>query len=254
MIELHQFRPFWGLPNASPFCMKAETYLRYRGLPFRTVPSGPRRSPTGQIPFIVEDGQVVADSGAIIEHFEARQREPMDTSLDASQRAAAFFIRELMEDHLYWQITYMRWGDPAGWAVFKPDLVTYLPLFMRGPLLFAIRRKLLRRMRQRGLSPANPESAYDRGKQVLDALAAFLANQSYFLGERPRTLDMSVYAFLANIVDQPYSNPLQAHARRHGNLVAYCQRMRALCFPEYPPYRKVPDTPATGLRGSEATG
>src|SRR5690606_6218387 len=72
MIELHQFRPFWGLPNASPFCMKAETYLRYRGLPFRAVPSGPRRSPTGQIPFIVDDGQVIADSEAIIRHYEAR--------------------------------------------------------------------------------------------------------------------------------------------------------------------------------------
>lgn len=35
MIELHQFRPFWGLPNASPFCMKVETYLRFRGIPYK---------------------------------------------------------------------------------------------------------------------------------------------------------------------------------------------------------------------------
>lgn len=238
MIELHQFRPFWGLPNASPFCMKAETYLRYREIPYRPVPSGPRRSPTGQIPFIVEDGRVITDSEAIIQHFEARQPVHLDAGLAARERAAAFFLRELVEDRLYWQITYMRWADPAGWAVFKPDLVTKLPTFMRGPLLFGIRRTLLRRMRRRGLSPADPEGAYARGKRVLDALAGFLGDRPFFLGETPRTLDMSLYAFLANIIDQPYGNPLQEHARGHGNLVAYCRRMQELCFPDYPPVRK----------------
>ena len=235
MIELHQFRPFWGLPNASPFCMKVETYLRFREIPYRTVPSGPRRSPTGQIPFIVEEGRVITDSEAIIQHFEARQPEHLNAGLEARERAAAFFVRELVEDRLYWQITYMRWGDPAGWAVFRPDLVAKLPTFMRGPLLFAIRRTLLRRMRRRGLSPADPEGAYGRGKPVLDALAGFLGDRSYFLGETPRTLDMSLYAFLANIIDQPYGSPLQAHARGHDNLVAYCRRMQERCFPDYPP-------------------
>lgn len=28
MIQLQQFAPAFGLPNASPFCMKLETYLR----------------------------------------------------------------------------------------------------------------------------------------------------------------------------------------------------------------------------------
>ena len=33
-IKLYQFPPALGLPNASPFCMKLETYLRMAGLPF----------------------------------------------------------------------------------------------------------------------------------------------------------------------------------------------------------------------------
>lgn len=231
MIELHQFRPFWGLPNASPFCMKAETYLRYRGLPFRAVPSGPRRSPTGQIPFIVDDGQVIADSEAIIRHYEARQAAHLDAGLTAAERATAFFVRELVEERLYWQITFMRWGDPAGWAVFKPDLVKYLPRFMRGPLLFTIRRTLLRQMHRRGLSPADPAGAYAQGQRLLDALADLLGDRPFFLGATPRTLDMSLYAFLANILDQPHGNALQAHGRAHANLVTYCARMQALCYP-----------------------
>ena len=37
VIRVHQFAPALGLPNASPFCMKLETYLRMAGLPFELV-------------------------------------------------------------------------------------------------------------------------------------------------------------------------------------------------------------------------
>lgn len=234
MIELHQFRPFWGLPNASPFCMKAETYLRYRRIPYKVVPSGPRKSPTGKIPFIVEDGRVISDSEAIIAHFESRTQDRLDDGLSAAERATAFFVRELVEDRLYWQITYMRWGDPSGWAVFKPDLVKYLPLGMRGPVLFLLRRMLLRQMQQRGLVRTDPQGAYAKGKAVLDTLAGLLGDQPYFLGDVPRSLDMSLYAFLANILDQPHGNPLQSHARTLANLAGYCARMKALCWHGWP--------------------
>lgn len=234
MIELHQFRPFWGLPNASPFCMKAETYLRYRRIPYKVVPSGPRKSPTGKIPFIVDDGRIITDSEAIIAHFESRRQDRLDEGLSAAEQATAFFVRELVEDRLYWQITYMRWGDPDGWAAFKPDLVKYLPLGMRGPVLFLLRRTLLRQMRQRGLSGADPQGAYAQGKAVLDGLAGLLGDQPYFLGAEPRSLDMSLYAFLANILDQPHGNPLQAHGRTLANLAGYCARMKALCWQGWP--------------------
>ncbi|MDO9189788.1 MAG: glutathione S-transferase C-terminal domain-containing protein, partial [Sulfurimicrobium sp.] len=124
--------------------------------------------------------------------------------------------------------------DPAGWAVFKPDLVKYLPLGMRGPALFLLRRMLLRQMRRQGLVPADPQGAYAKGKALLDALAGLLGDKPYFLGSAPRSLDMSLYAFLANILDQPHGNPLQAHGRSLASLVAYCARMKALCWQGWP--------------------
>lgn len=229
-IELHQFLPFWGLPNASPFCMKAETYLRLRGIPYTVVPGGPRSSPTGKIPFIVEDGHIIADSEAIIAHFENQRTDRLDEGLSEAEKATAYFVRTLVEDRLYWQITYMRWGDPAGWAVFRPDLVQYLPPGMRGPALFLLRRHLLRQMRQHGLPLGDPARCYTEGMAVLDHLSSLLGKKSFFLDDRPRSLDVSLYAFLANILDQPHGNPLQAHGRSCANLVAYCARMKALCW------------------------
>ena len=51
MITLHQFPPAWGLPNASPFCMKVETYLRMCNLPYTTVNVlNPAKGPKGKLP------------------------------------------------------------------------------------------------------------------------------------------------------------------------------------------------------------
>jgi len=234
MIELHQFRPFWDLPNASPFCMKAEAYLRFRKIPYKAVASSPRKSPTGMIPFIVENGNMLTDSQEIIEHFERRQPHHLDEGLTTEQKAQAFFIRNLIEDRLYWQITFMRWGDLQGWALFRPDLLKSFPRLMRW-LPWVIRYRLLRQMRRRGLKSENAESAYDKGRAVVLALAEFLSDKEYMLGKSLHSLDFSVYAFLANILDQRYSNPLQVYLKSMDNLVVYCGRIKAVTFADWKP-------------------
>lgn len=231
-IELHQFRPFWGIPNASPFCMKAETYLRYRDIPFDIVISSPRKSPSGQVPFVMEKESLTAitDTQKIIEHFEAKQKHHMDEGLSDEKLAHAFLLRQLIETQLFWQINFMRWGDASKWAEFGPALKKNLPVVMRGPGLFLIRKSLIRQMRFMGLHPKNPDAAYAKGKSLLDALSQSLADKAFFLDDQPRSIDMSAYAFLANILDQRQSNPLQDHGRTLGNLIAYCKNMKTLTF------------------------
>jgi hypothetical protein len=60
MITLYQFEPAFGLPNASPFCLKLETWLRMAGLPYeapRMTLSAMGRSPKGKLPYIVDEGK-----------------------------------------------------------------------------------------------------------------------------------------------------------------------------------------------------
>ena len=88
MIKLHQFAPAFGLPNASPFCMKVETYLRMAGLPYELVNSGDIfRAPKKKLPFIDDGGELVADSSFIIDHLKSRHGDPLDGGLWALDRA-----------------------------------------------------------------------------------------------------------------------------------------------------------------------
>lgn len=50
MIALYTFGPGFGLPDPSPFVMKAEVLLKMAKLPYRTDTTGFAKAPKGQAP------------------------------------------------------------------------------------------------------------------------------------------------------------------------------------------------------------
>jgi len=77
-----------------------------------------------------------------------------------------------------------------------------------------------------GKSPICAGAPGASGIQLIEVLANILGDKPYFLGDKIHTLDMSVYAFLANIIDQPYANPLQ-------DLMNYCQQIKQLAWRDW---------------------
>ena len=61
-------------------------------------------------------------------------------------------------------------------------------------------------------------------------MAVMLRQQKYFLGDKPTSLDATMYAFLAHIIGAPYTSPLKVAARAHQNLVDYASRMKEEWF------------------------
>lgn len=50
-----------GLPDGSPFVMKAMALLQIAGLAYRTRRDAPFKAPKGKLPFIDDDGEKIAD-------------------------------------------------------------------------------------------------------------------------------------------------------------------------------------------------
>ena len=61
MITLYIFGPNMGLPDASPFCIKAEVLLKMSGLPYRLDLKGFGKAPKGKLPYIDDEGTIIAD-------------------------------------------------------------------------------------------------------------------------------------------------------------------------------------------------
>lgn len=231
MIRLHQFAPAFGLPNASPFCMKVETYLRMAGLGHQLVNDGNLlKAPKGKLPYIEDDGQVVADSSFIIEHLKRRHGDPLDAGLTPPQRAMALAWQHLFEDSLYWAVVHTRWIEPAGWSLTREAFFGKLPPPLRWLLPPLARRGMRRELRGHGMGRHLSEEIHTIGCRDLSAVADGLDGKPFMLGDTPSSLDATAYAFLANVLWAPVESPLRRHAQGLPVLVAYCERMRARYF------------------------
>jgi glutathione S-transferase len=82
-----------------------------------------------------------------------------------------------------------------------------------------------------GMGRHREADIYAIGQRDITALADFLGDKPYFLGETPCSLDATAYAFLANLLWVPVESPLKQHARQYPQLEAYCQRMRSRYYP-----------------------
>ena len=88
MITLYSFGPAFGLPDPSPFVMKAEVLLKMAGLSYRADTKGLRGAPKGKLPYIEDDGERIADSTFIRWHIEKKYGFDFDRGLSAEALSA----------------------------------------------------------------------------------------------------------------------------------------------------------------------
>ncbi len=232
MIKLYQFYPAFDLPNASPFCLKLETYLRMTKLDYKKCYLAyPAKSPTGKLPFVEINGEVLADSGVIICELKRRYGNELDQSLHTLERAQALALQRMIEEHLYWVLVYSRWIDPAGWAIVKKMFFAKLPWPMKLFVPELIRKKVTKQLHACGIGRHAKGTIYQLGVNDLKALADFLGDKLFFFGEQPTSFDACAYAMLANILWAPINSPLKQAVQAYPTFTAYCERMKKRFFP-----------------------
>ncbi|MFO0590850.1 MAG: glutathione S-transferase family protein [Polyangiaceae bacterium] len=231
MITLYQFPAAFGLPNPSPFCFKVETYLRMTGEPYEVKRGNPQKAPKGKLPFIKDGGVVVADSAHILQHLVKTRGDKLDQGLSPADRALGHLIRRTIEEGLYFCLVYARWVDDVGFAAGKEELFGAMPAVARALFPSIARRMVRKQVYAQGTARHAQEDIYAMLDADVTALADILGEKPYFLGQSPTSVDATAYAHLALLLWSPLSDAATAPIKKHPNLVAYCERMKARYFP-----------------------
>jgi glutathione S-transferase len=232
VITLYTFGPFFGLPDPSPFVMKAETLLKMAKLGYGTDTGGFSKAPKGKLPYIDDDGAIVADSTFIRWHLEKKYGVDFDQGLDAPQRATAWAFEKMIEDNLYWVIVRDRWANDANFSKGPRRFFDRVPAPIRPLVVTMIRRKVRGALHGQGVGRHSDEETESLGIRSIEAIADFLGDKPFFFGANPTGVDATVFAFVAGALCPLFESRTRTAAEQHDNLRRYVGRMTARFYPE----------------------
>ena len=233
MIVLYGGGPNFGLPETSPYVTKTEVQLKMAGLDYRKERATPRESPKGQLPFIDDGSERIADSTFIRAHIERKYGIDLDEGLDSRARAEAWAIERMVENHFGFAVGYTRFCLPENFAKGPAHFVDFAPEAQRPQL----RAELLERVKSNflavGIMRHTAEEIEWLGLRSLDALSMLLGGRRYLMGERPCGTDAIAFAMLAGLMTPHFESNLRRRALRFENLVDYVARMMREFYPEF---------------------
>lgn len=231
-IRVFTFSPDWGLPSAGPFAVKLLAWLQLTGIPYeQVIEDNPRKGPKGKNPWVELDGERIGDSEIIINLLSQRYGVDLDDGLSPDQKAVGHAWRRAFEEHFHQILEWELFQHPAGTAYMRASLQSKLPPVV-GPLVFRMLSSRLRKqLHARGIARHTPDLIEAKGRLDIDALAAFLGDRPFLLGEWPTTADAAVFGLLAPMVYWPMPTPVASYVKSVPQIVAYCRRMRERCFP-----------------------
>lgn len=232
MVTLYSLPGAGGLPSASPFCAKLETWLRMADIPYETVFDPMKRGKKGKFPWVqLDDGTQLCDSSDIVDALTERFDVKLDADLTPAQRAQAHLLQRTCEEHLYFVILYHRWVDADGWKETRPKYFKGMPPVVDQIVPAMLRNGVKKSLQGQGLGRHSRAEVMARGVADVDALAVLLGDRPWFLGDEPHGIDATLHAWLTGLTRGPASEVGDA-VRGHENLMAYVQRGLDRWWPE----------------------
>jgi glutathione S-transferase len=221
MITLYSYPSLFGVADNNGYGLKVFAFMRLVGLPFaQEHVFDASAAPRGQLPYIVDDGEIVGDSGTIIAHLTRKYRLEMDAMLGVRERNQSLLVSRLLDD-LYWVMSYSRWKDDRYWPAFRAAFMREHPNLTREGLENA-REFNFQRYHYQGIGRYAPDDAYARGLADLAVLSDLIPPGEYVHGAAPTSIDAGIYGFIANIYFYDIPTPLKEFVSAHHNLVDHC--------------------------------
>jgi glutathione S-transferase len=233
MITLYCFGQGFGLPDPSPFVMKAEMLLKLSALEYRMDTGGFRKAPKGKLPYIVDDGVTVADSSFIRAHLERKYAIDFDKGYSAEQKGVAWAIEKLLEDHLYWHVVQDRWMNDENFRKGPARFFDAAPALLRPVIILIVRRKLRATLYGQGLGRYTPDERAQLATRAVNSISDVLGEKPFLLGDTPCGADATLFAFTASGLCPLFASATRDALSARQNLIAYRDRMMARYYPDF---------------------
>jgi glutathione S-transferase len=227
MVKLYTFPETFGLRNVSPFCLKVEMALTHIGVEYEIVEEkDPRKSPKGKLPYVVINGESIADSEIILEHLDQIHNGALYGNLSDDEYARGYAFTRLAEDHLYWLVVASRWLDDDWFPNIVNGFFDFVPRLIRPLASKAARKQVFKTLDLHGLGRHNLDEQAGFARRDLSTLSRAVASQPFITGERLTAFDFAVASLLSGIYDQQPATWITPIAQDFPKLQDYAERVQ----------------------------
>jgi glutathione S-transferase len=217
----------FGVADNNGYGLKVYAFLKLTGVPFvHEHIFDASAAPRGQLPYVVDDGETIGDSEAILAHLVRKYRLTIDDDLAPVQRMTNLLVTRMLDD-LYWVMSYSRWKDDRYFPAFRDAFMAQHSQIDEAGMNKA-RDYNAQRYHFQGIGRYAPDPAYARGLADLQVLADLIPADGYVHGKKPTSIDAGIYGFIANIHFFPIPTPLKAFVTAHASLVRHCEAIHAM--------------------------
>ena len=218
----------FGLQNVSPFCLKAEMLMTHMGLDYTMeIQQDPRKAPKGKLPYLLADGEVIADSELILEYLDNITQGAVYQGLSAKEHAMGLALSRLVDDHLYWLMVASRWLDEAWFPNVVEGFFHIVPKPFRGFVARAARKEVDQTLHLQGLGRHTSQEQEGFARRDLKALEDAVGSEGFLFGDEPCVFDYTIASSMAGVFDQQPPTWVTHVAEEFNGLKDYTERVQA---------------------------
>ncbi len=197
-----------GLQSYSPFCLKVHRALGLAGLAYETrrgaAPSDFRRlNPAAQVPVLLVDDEVVADSTRILARIDRLSVALGGPSLVPQQgraSAEAWLWEDYADRALSGYVVAGRWADARNWPIVREAYFKGAPWVVRALIAPRIRSGVLASLAARDVLRASAEALWDDYRRILDQLESRAPHHGFWVSsEAPSVADLGLFGMLRSL-------------------------------------------------------
>ena len=233
MVKLYTSGSYFGLPDPSPFVVKAMILFKLAGIPYETAVMSFREAPKGKVPYLRDGQLLLGDSHFIRRHLESHHHADFDTGLDETTRAIHWSLTRMLEEHFYFLFVYERWMVDQNFNNGPREFFKMAPAPIRPFVRWLIRGKVRKSLWSQGLGRHTDAERLELAKGDINAVSTLLADRPFLGGKTPSGADATAFPFLWSACAAKVSTDIGAAIRADDRIMAYLERCRARFFPEF---------------------
>ncbi len=199
-------------------------------MPYELVYGEPGDAPKGKVPWIDDDGYILADSTFIIDYLKRKYGDPLDSRLSKRERALGHAIKRMLEESLYFVSSYSKWVDDEGFEIYAAELFAGMPPEQLEYVPDMVRKQVVQKLSAQGVGRHNRDEVNEIGLRDVESFAELLGEQDFLFGECPTSYDACAFGVIGNLKDGPFPSPVRDAIRRSGRLSSYIDGMRNRYF------------------------